>query len=71
MQSECTVNSYLQKQQAILAFVLDLYTTKGVDQLVAGKLTPLSKLRYNALNDGIGECSAVELGVCGEVEVFR
>ena len=45
MQSECIVRSFLQKQQAFLAFVLDQYTTEGVNQLVADKLTPLLKLR--------------------------
>jgi restriction endonuclease S subunit len=44
-----------QKQQAFLAFVLDQYVTQGVDQLDADKLTPLLKLRYNALNDAMAE----------------
>ena len=49
------MNSYFQKQQAFLAFVLNKYTTKGVDQLVADELPPLRKLRYNALNDAMAE----------------
>jgi len=47
--------TYGQKQQAFLAFVLDQYVTQGVDQLDADKLTPLLKLRYNALNDAMAE----------------
>ncbi len=44
-----------QKQHAFLAFVLDQCVTQGVDQLDADKLTPLLKLRYNALNDAMAE----------------
>ena len=47
--------TYGQKQQAFLAFVLDQYVNQGVDQLDADKLTPLLKLRYNALNDAMAE----------------
>ncbi len=47
--------SYSQQQQAFLAFVLDQFVTQGVDQLDAEKLTPLLKLRYNALNDAMAE----------------
>lgn len=47
--------TFRQKQQAFLAFVLDQYVTQGVDQLDADKLTPLLKLRYNALNDAMAE----------------
>lgn len=47
--------TFRQKQQAFLAFVLDPYVTQGVDQLDADKLTPLLKLRYNALNDAMAE----------------
>ena len=55
MRNECTVSSLFQKQQAFLAFVLDQYVTQGVDELDADKLTPLLKLRYNALNDAMAE----------------
>ncbi|OYU13026.1 MAG: hypothetical protein CFE38_05370 [Comamonadaceae bacterium PBBC1] len=55
MQNECTVSSFLQKQQAFLAFVLGQYVTQGVDQLDADKLTPLLKLRYNPLNNAMAE----------------
>lgn len=55
MRNECTVSSFLQKQQDFLAFVLGQYVTKGVDQLDADKLTRLLKLRYNALNDAMAE----------------
>jgi type I restriction enzyme R subunit len=55
MQNECTVSSFLQKQQAFLDFVLGQYVTQGVDQLDADKLTPLLKLRYNPLNNAMAE----------------
>ncbi|ALK88014.1 hypothetical protein L63ED372_00792 [Limnohabitans sp. 63ED37-2] len=55
MRSECTVGSFEQKQQAFMAFMLDQYVTQGVDQLNTDKLTPLLKLRYNALNDAMAE----------------
>ncbi|WP_156343549.1 hypothetical protein [Limnohabitans sp. 63ED37-2] len=38
-----------------MAFMLDQYVTQGVDQLNTDKLTPLLKLRYNALNDAMAE----------------
>jgi type I restriction enzyme R subunit len=47
--------TYGEKQQAFLAFVLDQYVKQGVDELDADKLTPLLKLRYNALNDAMAE----------------
>jgi type I restriction enzyme R subunit len=47
--------TYGQKQQAFLAFVLDQYVKQGVDELDADKLTPLLKLRYNALNDAMAD----------------
>ncbi len=46
---------YGQKQQAFLAFVLDQYVTQGVDELDADKLTPLLKLRYNAISNAIAD----------------
>jgi len=51
-----TQQTYSQKQQAFLAFVLDQYVTQGVEELDAEKLTPLLKLRYNnALNDAMAD----------------
>jgi type I restriction enzyme R subunit len=47
--------TYGEKQQSFLAFVLDQYVTQGVDELDADKLTPLLKLRYNALNDAMAD----------------
>ena len=47
--------TYGQKQQAFLAFVLDQYVTQGVEELDADKLTPLLKLRYNAINDAMAD----------------
>ena len=51
-----TQQTYSQKQQAFLAFVLDQYVTQGVGELDAEKLTPLLKLRYNnALSDALAD----------------
>ncbi len=47
--------TYGEKQQAFLAFVLDQYVSQGVDELDAEKLTPLLKLRYNAINDAMAD----------------
>ncbi len=48
--------TYGQKEQALLAFVLDQYVTQGVDELDSDKLTPLLKLRYNnALHDAMAD----------------
>ena len=47
--------TYDQKQQAFLEFVLNQYVSQGVDELDAEKLTPLLKLRYNAINDAIAD----------------
>jgi type I restriction enzyme R subunit len=47
--------TYDQKQQAFLAFVLDQYVTRGVDELDAEKLTSLLKLKYSAINDAMAE----------------
>jgi type I restriction enzyme R subunit len=47
--------TYGEKQQAFLAFVLDQYVSQGVDELDTEKLTPLLKLRYNAINDAMAD----------------
>lgn len=52
MRSECTGDSFKQKQQAFLAFELD--------QLDAAKLTPLLKLRYAAMAE-LGDAVQVRL----------
>ena len=52
--------TYGQKQKAFLAFVLDQYVTKGVDELDSDKLTLLIKLRYNnALHDAMADLGDV------------
>jgi type I restriction enzyme R subunit len=53
MQSECDMNSYLQKQQAFLAFVLDQYVTQRVDTLETKKLKLVLKMRYTEINDAM------------------
>lgn len=55
MQSECTASAFLQNQEAFLTLELGQYVTQGVDQLDSDKLTPILKLRYNALNDAMAE----------------
>ncbi len=48
--------TYDQKQQAFLEFVLNQYVSQGVDELDVEKLTPLLKLRYNnAINDAMAD----------------
>ncbi len=55
MRSESTASAFLQNQEAFLALELGQYVTQGMDQLDSDKLTPLLKLRYNALNDLLAE----------------
>ena len=43
------------RQQAFLAFVLGQYVAQGVDELDQEKLSPLLKLRYNAIDDAISD----------------
>lgn len=50
-----TQQTYNQKQHAFLEFVLDQYVSQGIDTLEAEKLTPLLKLRYNAINDAMAD----------------
>lgn len=45
--------TYGDKQQAFLGFVLDQYVHQGVYELDTDKLTPLLKLRYTALSDAM------------------
>ena len=48
------------KQQAFVDFVLAQYVKQGVDELDAEKLSPLLKLKYNALNDAIKDLGSPE-----------
>ncbi|MDP1899209.1 MAG: DEAD/DEAH box helicase family protein [Rubrivivax sp.] len=48
--AECT-----DKQQAFVDFVLAQYVRQGVDELDAEKLSPLLRLKYQALNDAFAQ----------------
>lgn len=48
------------KQQAFVDFVLAQYVKEGVDELDAEKLSPLLKLKYNALNDALKDLGSPE-----------
>lgn len=48
------------KQQAFVDFVLAQYVKQGVDELDAEKLSPLLKLKYNALNDALKDLGSPE-----------
>ena len=48
------------KQQAFVDFVLAQYVKQGVDELDAEKLSPLLKLKYNALADAIQDLGSPE-----------
>ena len=43
------------KQQAFVDFVLGQYVRQGVDELDQDKLSPLLRLKYQALNDAFAE----------------
>ena len=43
------------KQQAFLSFVLAQYIKEGVDELAPEKLSPLLKLKYNAIADAVDD----------------
>jgi type I restriction enzyme R subunit len=47
---ECTA-----KQRAFVDFVLAQYVKQGVDELDAEKLSPLLRLKYQALSDAFAE----------------
>jgi type I restriction enzyme R subunit len=56
-----THQSYNDKQQAFLDFVLGHYVNQGVDELDAEKLTPLLRLRYNnAIADAVADLGSPE-----------
>ena len=55
-------STFSEKQQAFLNFVLAQYVQEGVEELDPEKLTPLLKLRYNAIADAVtdlGEPTAI------------
>lgn len=47
--------AFAGKQRAFIEFVLDHYVSVGVDELDQGKLTPLLRLRYGAIQDAVAE----------------
>jgi type I restriction enzyme, R subunit len=53
--SAATAAQLTDKQQAFINFVLAQYVKQGVDELDAEKLSPLLRLRYQALNDAFAE----------------
>ena len=64
--SAATATELTDKQQAFVDFVLAQYVKQGVDELDAEKLSPLLRLRYQALSDAF-----VELGKPDQVrQVF-
>ena len=64
--SAATATELTDKQQAFVEFVLAQYVKQGVDELDAEKLSPLLRLRYQALSDAF-----VELGKPDQVrQVF-
>jgi type I restriction enzyme, R subunit len=46
---------FTDKQQAFVEFVLAQYVRQGVDELDAERLSPLLRLKYQALNDAFAE----------------
>ncbi|MES2676628.1 MAG: DEAD/DEAH box helicase family protein [Pseudomonadota bacterium] len=54
-------NSFSEKQEAFLDFVLTQYVNQGVDELDSEKLSPLLRLRYNnAISDAVADLGAPE-----------
>jgi type I restriction enzyme R subunit len=51
---------FTTRQQAFLQFVLAQYVRVGVDELAAEKLSPLLRLRYNALADAMADLGQPE-----------
>jgi type I restriction enzyme R subunit len=50
-----TATEFTQKQQAFVDFVLAQYIQQGVDELDAEKLSPLLRLKYQALDDAFAQ----------------
>ena len=53
--SAATAAELTDKQQAFVDFVLAQYVKQGVDELDAEKLSPLLRLRYQALSDAFAD----------------
>ena len=53
------LNTYSDKQQEFLTFVLEQYIRDGVSELDVEKLPDLLKLKYRAVSDGINELGDV------------
>jgi type I restriction enzyme R subunit len=53
--SAATAAELPDKQQAFIDFVLAQYVKQGVDELDAEKLSPLLRLRYQALSDALAD----------------
>ena len=51
---------FSDKQRAFVDFVLAQYVTQGVDELDGEKLSPLLKLKYNALGDALKDLGSAE-----------
>lgn len=51
---------FSDKQRAFVEFVLAQYVTQGVDELDGEKLSPLLKLKYNALADALKDLGSAE-----------
>lgn len=56
------INSHYRsnRQLAFLEFVLDHYVEEGVDELAIDKLTPLLRLKYNAITDATADLGSPE-----------
>jgi type I restriction enzyme, R subunit len=53
-------SNFNTKQQAFLEFVLSHYITVGVEELDQGKLTPLLRLKYGAIQDAVADLGPPE-----------
>ena len=51
---------FTPKQQVFIDFVLAQYVQVGVEELASDKLTPLLKLKYNALHDAVADLGKPE-----------
>ena len=51
---------YTDKQRAFLQFVLGQYVNVGVDELATDKLSPLLRLKYNAISDAMKDLGQPE-----------
>jgi type I restriction enzyme R subunit len=62
VQAKAGINSSYKnnKQLAFLEFVLGHYVDEGVDELDLDKLTPLLRLKYNAIADAAAELGTVD-----------